>query len=74
MIIMVCGHLIDWWLTEEDYWLFLLLWSIFAAIGAGGFLFISGAVTELSYKNRILQEKDSNNEKMDFMRNIVWNS
>lgn len=69
MIIMVCGHLIDWWLTEEDYWLFLLLWSIFAAIGAGGFLFISGTVTALSYKNRILQEKDSNNEKMDFMRN-----
>ena len=53
MIIMVGGHMLDWWLTAEDYWLFLFLASFLAPVGAAGFVFISGTVTFLSYQRNI---------------------
>jgi len=50
---MFLGHLIDWWITQEFYWLKSLTFSIIDPIGASGFLFISGVSIALSYRNRM---------------------
>lgn len=70
MIFMVYGHIINWWLTPEDYWLYLFLESIFAPIGASGFLFISGLSAQLSYKNRLEKAEGSNEFNMKMVRNV----
>lgn len=66
---MVYGHLVDWWIREEDYWVFHILWSLFAAIGAGGFLFVSGVVTALSYRSRQTNSTKSTKFHTKMMRN-----
>ncbi len=58
MIVMIGGHLFDWWLTEEDYWFFVLLKNVFGIWGATGFVFLSGVSTNMSYK-RALELGDS---------------
>lgn len=55
---MIIGHLVDWWTSPEDYWVFTLLTKIFEPIGASGFLFISGVSITLSYRNRLLRIKN----------------
>ncbi|NVM17769.1 MAG: acyltransferase family protein [Candidatus Lokiarchaeota archaeon] len=50
---MFLGHLIDWWIKPEFFWLESLTFSIFDPIGASGFLFISGVSMALSYRNRM---------------------
>ncbi len=50
---MFLGHLIEWWIKEEFFWLKSLSFSVFDPIGASGFLFISGVSIALSYRNRI---------------------
>ena len=50
---MFLGHLIDWWIKEEFYWIQGVTVSIIDPIGASGFLFISGVSIALSYRNRI---------------------
>ncbi|MFX1395228.1 MAG: heparan-alpha-glucosaminide N-acetyltransferase domain-containing protein [Promethearchaeota archaeon] len=67
MIIMIVGHLLHWWLTPADHWLYDLLKSIIGPLGASGFLFISGVSAELSYKKRRTQSKETD---MKFLRNI----
>ena len=69
MIIMIGGHMLDWWLTEEDYWLFLLLYSFFAPIGASGFVFLSGTVTILSYQRNMLRPEASDKLFRQKLRN-----
>ncbi|MHA1526836.1 MAG: heparan-alpha-glucosaminide N-acetyltransferase domain-containing protein [Promethearchaeota archaeon] len=51
MVIMIGGHLWDWWLTTEDYWFFILLKNVFGIWGATGFVFISGVSTFISYRH-----------------------
>jgi len=50
MMVMIGGHLFDWWLTEDDYWFFLFLKNVFGIWGATGFVFLSGVSTNISYK------------------------
>ena len=70
MIIMVGGHMLDWWLTEDDYWLFLFLYSFLAPIGASGFVFISGTVTFLSYQRNMLRPEASDKLFRQKLRDI----
>ncbi|MFX1392412.1 MAG: heparan-alpha-glucosaminide N-acetyltransferase domain-containing protein [Promethearchaeota archaeon] len=70
MIIMVAGHMLDWWLTEEDYWLYWLMYAIFAPIGASGFVFISGTATILSYQKNILRPEASEKLFRQKLKNI----
>ena len=60
IVMMICGHIINWWLRPEDYWLYLTLESSLTPIGASGFLFVSGIATLLSHQNRLLLAEDSN--------------
>ena len=38
---MVIGHCLNWWLTEQDFWLYEMVYIILAPLGVSGFLFIS---------------------------------
>lgn len=67
IFLMVLGHFLDWWLTEEDYWLYLMLEGIFSFV-AVAFLFISGAATMLAYKSRQLKLGNEKHER-NFFRN-----
>ncbi len=51
MVYIMVGHMIDWWAIED--WLFYIFVSLFSALGAAGFVFISGVSTMISYKKRI---------------------
>ncbi|MFW9773627.1 MAG: heparan-alpha-glucosaminide N-acetyltransferase domain-containing protein, partial [Candidatus Thorarchaeota archaeon] len=65
MFIMVYGHLFDWWLKVEDYWLFDdFLKPLLGPIGAVGFVFISGISTGLSFKKNSLKTKKSDDLSM----------
>ena len=67
---MVCLHIINWWLTPEDFWLYLTLEAYIGFIGASGFLFISGISAKLAYKNWIIRVEDSNELSMQMVRNV----
>ena len=73
MFIMVYGHMFDWWLTSQDYWLFeSVLKPLLGPIGAAGFVFISGISTMLSYRKNISKDDGSNiNFKKD-LRNVYF--
>jgi len=65
MVYIIVGHMIDWWTRPEDDFLFYIYVSLFSAIGAAGFVFISGVSTALSYRNRLVKAKtldDYNNK------------
>ena len=70
MIIMICGHLFEWWLTEADYWLYIVLASVFIPVGASGFLFVSGISTSLSYQKSLLRPEASDESFKLKMRNV----
>ena len=63
---MVYGHMLQFWIRPEDFWLKYWLFAILAPIGATGFLFISGVSATLSYKNNLQTQK----VRMKTMRNI----
>jgi len=60
MIYIMVGHMIDWWSRPVDDWLFYVYVSLFSALGAAGFVFISGVSTMISYRKR--REKANNQE------------
>ncbi len=53
MLYMMVGHMITWW--PEDKWILYGYVSLFAALGAVGFIMISGISTMISYRNRLLK-------------------
>ncbi|UCC20717.1 MAG: DUF1624 domain-containing protein [Promethearchaeota archaeon] len=55
--IMVYGHMLQFWIRPEDYWLKFWLYAFLAPIGATGFLFISGVSATLAYKNNLQTQK-----------------
>ncbi|MFW9827833.1 MAG: acyltransferase family protein [Candidatus Thorarchaeota archaeon] len=63
---MVLNHLIDWWLIKEFSWVHSVTIMILDPIGASGFLFISGVSITLSYRRRMIKEKNfkKNNSKV----------
>jgi hypothetical protein len=64
--IMVYGHMLQFWIRPEDFWLKFWLYAFLAPIGATGFLFISGVSATLAYKNNLQTQK----MKMNTMRNV----
>ncbi len=64
--IMVYGHMLQFWIRPEDFWLKYWLYAFLAPIGATGFLFISGVSATLAYKNNQQTQK----VQMKTMRNI----
>jgi hypothetical protein len=63
---MVYGHMLQFWIRPEDFWLKYWLFAILAPIGATGFLFISGVSSTLAYKSNLQTQK----LPMKTMRNI----
>ncbi|MFX1410845.1 MAG: heparan-alpha-glucosaminide N-acetyltransferase domain-containing protein [Promethearchaeota archaeon] len=59
MVYIMVGHMIDWWTIPKDDFLFYIYVSLFSAIGAAGFVFISGVSTAVSYRNRLAKAKTS---------------
>jgi len=55
--IMVYGHMLQFWIRPEDFWLKFWLYAFLAPIGATGFLFISGVSATLAYKNNLQTQK-----------------
>ncbi|MFX0139489.1 MAG: heparan-alpha-glucosaminide N-acetyltransferase domain-containing protein, partial [Candidatus Hodarchaeota archaeon] len=51
MWIMIYGHMIEWWLRPEDYWLRQWLFAFLESVGATGFLFISGVSAALAFRS-----------------------
>jgi hypothetical protein len=62
------GHMIDWWTIPSDDWLFYVYVSLFSAVGAAGFVFISGVSTMISYRNRVEKVKITANYTTKTMR------
>ncbi|MFX1525426.1 MAG: heparan-alpha-glucosaminide N-acetyltransferase domain-containing protein [Promethearchaeota archaeon] len=63
--IMVYGHMLQFWIRPEDFWLKYWLYAFLAPLGATGFLFISGVSSTLAYKNNLQTQK----LKLNTMRN-----
>ncbi|MFW9818469.1 MAG: heparan-alpha-glucosaminide N-acetyltransferase domain-containing protein [Candidatus Thorarchaeota archaeon] len=59
MVYIMVGHMIDWWSQSSDNWLFYVYVSLFSALGAAGFVFISGVSTMISYRNRLEKARNS---------------
>ena len=68
MVYIMVGHMIDWWSRPIDDWLFYGYVSLFSAIGAAGFVFISGVSTMISYRNRIEKAKNSKDYDIKIVR------
>ena len=58
MVYIMVGHMIDWWSHPVDDWLFYVYVSLFSALGAAGFVFISGVSTMISYRKRMGRAKN----------------
>lgn len=54
---MVYGHMLQFWIRPEDFWLKYWLYAFLAPIGATGFLFISGVSSTLAYKSNLQNQK-----------------
>ena len=66
---MVFGHILNWWLIPEDYWLYLSLYYGLGPIAAGGFLFLSGMSGVFAYKKSLIMVNESDDFSMDMVRN-----
>jgi hypothetical protein len=63
------GHLIEWWVSYSDYWLYEFIWNYGAPVGGGGFLLVSGISAALSYRSRLLKAQKSNDVNLKMIRN-----
>ncbi|MFX0056728.1 MAG: heparan-alpha-glucosaminide N-acetyltransferase domain-containing protein [Candidatus Hodarchaeota archaeon] len=83
---MTVGHMVYWWVSHADFWLYEIVWNYGAPIGGGGFLLVSGMSASLSYRNRVRKAKISGDIRSKSIRNeymlraliilfisIVWN-
>jgi uncharacterized membrane protein len=66
---MVFGHILNWWLVPEDYWLYLFFYYLLGPLAAGGFLFLSGMSGIFSYKKAIIMVNKSEDFSMAMVRN-----
>lgn len=56
---MFLGHLLNWWLIEQDSWVYELIFNIFDPIGSSAFIFIAGVSTAISLQIRYSRAKIS---------------
>ena len=66
---MMVGHLLAWWIRDEDRWFYLLTFDIFDPIGAAAFLFVAGISSAISYNNRIAKIEISDGYNKNRIRN-----
>ncbi len=66
---MLLGHMLVWWIIEEQFWMHFYLRKIFEIIGVSGFLFASGISTVLSLRNSLEKvEKNPRYTQGDLLR------
>ncbi|MBY9008840.1 MAG: hypothetical protein KGD74_03130 [Candidatus Lokiarchaeota archaeon] len=83
---MTWGHMINWWISQGDFWLYEIIWNLGAPIGGGGFLLVSGMSASISFKRNQLKAQGSQEFSMKRARNaymvrcfliflisLVWN-
>ncbi|MFX1493957.1 MAG: heparan-alpha-glucosaminide N-acetyltransferase domain-containing protein [Promethearchaeota archaeon] len=70
MWIMIYGHMADWWLRPEDYWLRQWLYGFLESLIVG-FLFISGVSTALAFKSNQLKLQGLKNSNM-LIKNVYF--
>ncbi len=70
MWIMIYGHMVEWWLRPEDYWLRQWLFAFLESVGATGFLFISGIAAALAFKSNQLKLQGLKNFNVSIIRNV----
>jgi hypothetical protein len=58
---MFFGHLLHWWLIEQDVWLYDIVIMIFDPIGSSAFIFIAGLSTAISLRARYLRAEKYEN-------------
>ncbi len=66
---MVFGHILNWWLVPEDYWLYLFVYYLLGPLAAGGFLFLSGLSGVFAYKKALIMVDKSEDFSMNMVRN-----
>ena len=54
---MILAHILNWWLTEQDFWIYDVFAIYVLSFGAVSFVFISGASASLSLKRRTMEIK-----------------
>jgi len=67
MLVMVWGHLLDWWLREEDIWFTNALLPTLKVIFGPGFLLLAGISITLSYRKNLIKTT----KRDDFNYNIL---
>ncbi|NVM44627.1 MAG: acyltransferase family protein [Candidatus Lokiarchaeota archaeon] len=67
---MTFGHMVNWWISQADFWLYELIWNYGAPIGGAGFLLVSGMSASISYKKDLLKAQNFQEFKMNKARNI----
>jgi hypothetical protein len=66
---MTFGHMVNWWISPSDFWLYELIWNFGAPIGGAGFLLVSGMSASISYKKDWLKAQTSTELTMNKVRN-----
>ncbi len=66
---MTIGHMIEWWVSESNYWLYEIIWNFGAPVGGGGFLLVSGMSAAISYRSRLLKLEQSEGTSKKDIRN-----
>lgn len=67
---MVFGHILNWWLIPEDYWLYLFVYYALGPFAAGGFLFLSGMSGIFAYKKSLIMVDELDDYSIGMVRNI----
>jgi len=69
---MVIAHILNWWLTENDFWLYEVFAIYALGFGAVSFLFISGASATLSLKRRTMELKPGDKFFYHLIRKVYF--
>jgi uncharacterized membrane protein len=69
---MVIGHMLNWWLTEQDFWFYTFFGIWVFSFGAVSFIFISGASATLSLKRRTMELKPGDKFFHHLIRRIYF--
>ncbi len=66
---MTFGHMINWWISQSDFWLYEIIWNYGAPVGGGGFLLVSGMSAAISYRRRLLKVNQDQDYNLRMVRN-----
>lgn len=69
MVLMIFGHMLSWWVRPEDFLVTSLFHSFLGDIAAGGFLFVSGLSTIISFRGRLVKAESLDTIKTKLAKN-----